>query len=142
MKNILFVITLCVASLNSHAGEACDQATIEYSAAVEVYKKDGSAAFLNRAMKGGPLESDKEAMSMSKVLEQIEQFYGSIESSSILSTKDLGDKSCYILSVLEYENGPAYAVANYYIGTRGISATSMIFHTKPEKILPQQFLIQ
>jgi hypothetical protein len=75
-------------------------------------------------------------------LSQIEQFFGSIKSSSVISTKQLGSKACYLVGVLEYANGPAFAVATYYRGERGVGATSMFFKTEPEAVFPSELLIK
>ncbi|WNC69926.1 hypothetical protein RI845_07255 [Thalassotalea nanhaiensis] len=142
MKKILCATVLSILSINSYAGGVCDNASKEFSAAVEVYKKEGGTAFMKRILKNGPLENDTRSLSQAQSLAQIEQFFGPIETASILSTKELGSKSCYIIGILEYENGPAFAVANYYSGSKGVGATSMFFQTEPEQILPKEFLVQ
>lgn len=142
MKRILFVATLATLSVSSYAASVCDGASKEFAAAVEVYKKEGGTAFMKRVLKNGPLENDTRSLSQAQALGQIEQFFGPLNSASVLSTKALGTKSCYIIGILEYENGPAFAVANYYSGSKGIGATSMFFQTEPEQILPKEFLVQ
>ena len=142
MKRILLLATLASLSVSSYAVDVCDGASKEFAAAVEVYVKEGSTAFMKRVLKNGPLERDTRSLSQAQALGQIEQFFGPLKSASVLSTKALGAKSCYIIGILEYENGPAFAVANYYSGSKGIGATSMFFQTEPEKILPKEFLIQ
>lgn len=142
MKRFLLVTALSVISLNSYATSVCDDALEEFNAAVKVYKDEGGTAFMKRILKNGPLENDTRSLSQAQTLGQIEQFFGSLKGASILSTKALGSKSCYIIGVLEYENGPAFAVANFYRGSRGVGATSLTFKTEPEKILPMEFLVR
>jgi hypothetical protein len=142
MKRMLLIATLSCISLSSHAASVCDGASNEFAAAVEVYKNEGGSAFMKRVLKNGPLENDTRSLSQAQALGQIEQFFGPLKSASVLSTKALGAKSCYIIGILEYENGPAFAVANYYSGSKGIGATSMFFRTEPEQILPKEFLVQ
>jgi hypothetical protein len=125
-----------------YAADICGEAEIQFQEAVSVYKKEGGNAFLKRVLKNGPLESDTRSLSQAQSLGQIEQFFGPLKSASILSKKPLGAKSCYIIGILEYENGPAFAVANYYKGSKGVGATSMFFKTEPEAILPSEFLVQ
>ncbi len=48
----------------------------------------------------------------------------------------------YIIGILEYKNGPAFAIANYYSGSKGVGATSMFFQTEPEQTLPKKSLIR
>lgn len=142
MKKMFLIATLSVLSLSSHAAGVCDSASKEFAAAVEVYKKEGGTAFMKRVLKNGPLENDTRSLSQAQALGQIEQFFGPFKSASVLSTKALGAKSCYIIGILEYENGPAFAVANYYSGAKGVGTTSMFFQTEPEQILPKEFLVQ
>lgn len=142
MKIFLLAITLSALGLNSHAASVCDGASKEFSEAIEIYKNEGGTAFMKRVLKNGPLEHDARSLSQAQILAQIEQFFGPLQGSSVLSTKALGTKSCYIIGILEYENGPAFAVANYYSGSKGIGATSMLFQTEPEQILPKEFLVQ
>jgi hypothetical protein len=142
MKKVLLIAVFGILSFNSHATDVCDKASKEFAAAVEVYKKEDGTAFMQRVLKNGPLENDTRSLSQAQALGQIEQFFGPLASASVLSTKELGAKSCYIIGILEYENGPAFAVANYYSGTKGVGATSMFFRTEPEQILPKEFLVQ
>lgn len=142
MKRALLMGVLGLLSVCASASSVCDSASKELVAAVDVYKEEGNQAFMKRLLKNGPLETDARSISQSQSLGQIEQFFGSLEGFSILSTKQLGNKSCYIISVLEYEKGPAFAVTNYYSGVTGTGATSMFFRTEPEAILPQEFLIK
>lgn len=142
MKNFIIIVFLLALSGHSLANGVCDRASHEFDKAVEVYKKEGGTAFMKRILKNGPLENDIKSLSQAQVLGQIEQFFGPIETATVLSTKELGSKSCYIIGILEYKNGPAFAVANYYSGSKGVGATSLFFQTEPEQILPKQFLVQ
>ncbi|WP_421843202.1 hypothetical protein [Marinobacter algicola] len=142
MKNLIIAVLLAALSGHSLANGVCDKASKEFDKAVDVYKKEGGTAFMKRVLKNGPLENDMKSLSQAQVLGQIEQFFGPIETATVLSTKELGSKSCYIIGILEYKNGPAFAVANYYSGSKGVGATSLFFQTEPEQILPKQFLVQ
>ena len=141
MKNILTAVLLILISSTSFAN-VCDEAVSEFNKAVDVYKSKGGTAFMQRLLKNGPLENDTRSLAQAQSLVQIEQFFGSLETASILSKKELGSKSCYIIGILEYQNGPAFAVANYYKGSKGVGTTSMFFQTEPEAILPKEFLVQ
>lgn len=105
MKRFLLAIALSVTSLSSYAASVCDNALGEFYAAVKVYKAEGGAAFVKRLLKNGPLENDTRSLSQAQTLGQIEQFFGPLKGTSILSTKALGLKSCYIIGILEYEMG-------------------------------------
>lgn len=142
MKKLLLIGMLSALSAGAFAGDVCDKASNEFAQAVKVYKKEGSSAFMKRVLKNGPLENDTRSLTQAQALAQIEQYFGPIETASVLSKKALGSKSCYIIGILEYQNGPAFAVANYYSGSKGVGATSMFFKTEPEQILPKQFLVQ
>lgn len=142
MCKLYLLLLGLVLSGSVFAADICGEAEAQFQEAVNVYKKEGGTAFMKRILKNGPLEKDTRSLSQAQALGQIEQFFGSIASASILSTKPLGTKSCYIIGILEYENGPAFAVANYYKGSKGVGATSMFFKTEPESILPTEFLVQ
>ena len=122
MNKIVFVIVLSMLTANVLAESVCDDAVSEFNS--------------------GPLENDQRSIGQAQSLMQVEQFFGAFQSASILSTRELGSRSCYIIGILEYENGPAFAVANYYRGTKGVGATSMFFKTEPEQILPKEFLVK
>lgn len=142
MKKVILLAALTVLSSSAGANGVCEAASKAFFEAVEVYRNDGGSAFMKRVLKNGPLENDTRSLSQAQALGQIEQFFGPIETASVLSTKELGSKSCYIIGILEYQNGPAFAVANYYSGSKGVGATSMFFQTEPEQILPKEFLVQ
>lgn len=136
------IILSVIFSGSVYATDICVEAETQFQEAVKVYKNEGNTAFMKRVLKDGPLESDTRSLSQAQSLAQIEQFFGPLHSASVLSTKALGAKSCYIICIMEYENGPAFAVANYYKGSKGVGATSMSFKTEPEAILPTEFLVQ
>ena len=142
MNKIVFVIVLSMLTANVLAESVCDDAVSEFNSAAELYKKNDGLAFMKRVLKNGPLENDQRSIGQAQSLMQVEQFFGAFQSASILSTRELGSRSCYIIGILEYENGPAFAVANYYRGTKGVGATSMFFKTEPEQILPKEFLVK
>ncbi len=96
---------------------------------------------MKRLFKNGPLAEDKRTMSQAQSLSQVEQFFGSLQTFSVLSTKPLGTKTCYLVGVLEYANGPAFIVVTYFSGNRGITSTSMFFKTEPESLFPSELLM-
>ena len=124
------------------AESICETASANFANATKVYVKSGGAAFMQRILKDGPLAEDKRALSQAQALQQIEQFFGPLQSSTVLSTKELGPRTCYLVGVLEYANGPAFAVATYYRGDKGVGPTSMFFKTEPETVLPNTLLIK
>ncbi|MBK1851994.1 MULTISPECIES: hypothetical protein [unclassified Marinobacter] len=90
MKSFIIAAFLVAMSGHSLASSVCDKASKEFDKAVEVYKKEGGTAFMKRVLKNGPLESDMKSLSQAQVLGQIEQFFGPIETATVLSTKELG----------------------------------------------------
>ncbi|WP_111642821.1 hypothetical protein [Marinimicrobium alkaliphilum] len=141
MKTVFSSLALFLLLATPAALAVCDKTEPEFFQAIAVYKENGSQAFIQRILKGGPLENDQRALSQSQSLNQIENFFGKFESGSVLSTKLIGNRTCYLIGVLEYQNGPAFFVATYYQASNGIAATSMFFQTEPEKLLPMNFLI-
>jgi hypothetical protein len=139
---ISVIFVTLVTTGTSIADATCDEAAKQFSEAIKVYVKDGNTAFMERLLKNGPLEGDKRALSQVQGLGQIEQFFGAIQSSSVVSKKSLGPKVCYLIGILEYANGPAFAVATYYKGSKGVGATSMFFKTEPEAVFPNELLVE
>ncbi|MBP6299026.1 MAG: hypothetical protein KA365_01295 [Arenimonas sp.] len=142
MFKFSFFILSLILNNAVQADTVCDQAKVQFQESIEIYKKSGNTEFMKSVLKNGPLEGDTRSLSQSQLLGQIEQFFGRLISASVLSTKTIGIKSCYIIGVLEYENGPAFTVANYYKGAKGVVVTSMTFKTEPELILPAGFLAE
>ena len=140
-RSLLAALLGLSASTHVVAAGVCDDAAKEFAAATDAYIKDGSNAFMERLLKSGPLEGDKRSLGQLQGITQIEQFFGTIQSSSVISKKQIGARTCYLVGVLEYANGPAFAVTTYYRGTKGVGATSMFFRTEPESVFPNQLLI-
>jgi len=143
MRKLLAAFFMCLAaSSNAIATDICEDATEQFSEATKIYIAKGAGAFWERVLKNGPLEGDKRSLSQVQGLSQIEGFFGQIQSSSVISKKQLGTRVCYLVAVLEYANGPAFAVATYYRGKKGVGATSMFFKTEPETVLPNKLLVE
>jgi hypothetical protein len=143
LKKFVVPFLLCLGTTpNVFAQETCSEAEKQFAEATRVYMNKGANSFWERVLKNGPLEGDKRSLSQVQALTQIEQFFGPFQSSSVISRKPLGSRTCYLVGVLEYANGPAFAVATYYRGKNGVGATSMFFKTEPEAVLPSQLLIQ
>lgn len=141
MGKIVLVAAFCVACVSTAAEAVCTDAESEFLEAVAAYKSTDGAAFMKRLVKNGPLANDQRALSQAQSLVQIEQFFGKFDGASVLSTKQVGSRTCYLVGVLEYVNGPAFAVATYYKNPKGAAVTSVFFQTEPEQILPKQFLV-
>ena len=135
---LAFVFSMSAAK----ADDVCTEAAKQIADATNVYVEKGANAFWERLLKNGPLDGDKRSLSQVQGLSQIEQFFGSIQTSSILSKKAVGKKDCYVVWMLEYANGPAFSVANYYQSKKGVVLTSMNFKTEPEAVLPGNFLVE
>ena len=144
MKSFGKIVTLASAltALPVFAESICPDAITAFSAATQIYVKQGNEAFIQYFGKDDPLADDKKTLGQAQGLQQIEQAFGSLQSSTVLSTKELGPRTCYLVGVLEYEKGPAFARITYYRGTKGINATSWFFKTEPETFLPIPLLIK
>lgn len=137
-----FGAVLAAISLSTAADSVCLRATDSFDKATKIYVKQGSAAFMQQLLKDGPLAEDKRALGQAQTLQQIEQFFGPMQGSSVISTKEIGSRVCYLVGVVEYANGPAFAVATYYQGAKGVAPTSMIFKTEPETIFSNSLLVK
>jgi hypothetical protein len=135
-------IFLALISATGQAASICEEAIVQFSAASKAYKSEGGEAFIKRLFKDGPLEEDKRALSQVQSLTQIEQFFGTFQTSSVISTKPLGAKTCYLVGILEYSNGPAFTAVTYYQASKGVTTTSMFFRSEPEALFPIELLIE
>jgi hypothetical protein len=140
--NITIAAISWAISFGASAESVCEAASASFAEATKVYVKSGGAAFMNRVLRDGPLAEDKRALGQAQSLQQIEQFFGPLQGSAVLSTKELGARVCYLVAVLEYSNGPAFAVVTFYKGSKGVAPTSMFFKTEPEAVLPNTLLIK
>lgn len=137
----LVPLVLAFSMSAAKADDVCTEAAKKIADATHVYVEKGANAFWERLLKDGPMDGDKRSLSQVQGLSQIEQFFGPIQASSILSKKAVGKKGCYVVWMLEYANGPAFSVANYYQSKKGVVLTSMNFKTEPEAILPSKLLV-
>jgi hypothetical protein len=145
MLRTTFVVILAssLITTNAVADSTCDDAARQFSEATKVYLNDGSTAFVERLAKSGRLEADKRALgAMAQGFGQAEQALGPIQSSSVVSKKQLGARLCYLIGVLEYSNGPVFVRAMYYRGSKGVAAISMRFNTDPDDVFPKQYLFE
>ena len=133
-------LALCV--IPAEADTVCSKAADSFEKATKTYVKQGAVAFVEQVLKDGPLAEDKRALGQAQTLQQIEQFFGPVQSSSVISTKEIGSRVCYLVGVLEYANGPAFAVVTYYQGAKGVAPTSMFFKTEPETIFSNSLLVK
>lgn len=139
---IIFGLMFGLFVSTARAEPVCVAAAATFTEATKVYVKEGNAAFMERLLRDGPLAGDKRALSQAQALQQIEQFFGPIQNSSVISAKELGNRTCYVVAVLEYASGPAFAVATYYQGKKGVGPTSMFFKTEPETVFPNTLLVE
>ncbi|MEJ2765943.1 hypothetical protein VV869_18475 [Photobacterium sp. MCCC 1A19761] len=120
----------------------CSVAEKDFNQEFNVYKKDGNAAFLKSMVAGGPLETDTSSLEKMKILTIVEKYLGNIESLSIFSRKQLGNKTCYLSAVLEYHGGPILAFITYYDAPNSPTITSINIETNIQKMLAEGFFTQ
>lgn len=111
-------------------------------AGVDAYLKEGAAAGLRAWLKGSPAEGNAEALSQANVLKQIEELYGKFEGHDIISNATITSRVNLIYFVLYYEKGVVYCNFEIYKLKQGQWVLGELnFHTKSEKILPEQLRI-
>jgi hypothetical protein len=92
---------------------------------------------LNRfGLKGSPLEGNRDALTQSNMLRQIQDYYGSYQSFDTISTRNLTSNAQMIYFVMNYEKEPVFGKFLIYHTKVGWVTVSFIFNTKPEVILP------
>ena len=140
---LVFVIACFLISTNANAESICDGAEKQFVEAVNVYKKKNSTSFVERVLKDGPFDGNQQRILVTaQALGKIEQIFGQIQTSYVLSKKAMGDKTCYLTGILEYSNGPLFISANYYQTNKGVAATSIFFNSEAGEVLPKQWLVE
>lgn len=107
---------------------------------LNVYKEKGPSAAIEEWLKGSPVEGQKNALSQSNVLLQVEAFYGSYQSVELINIKDVTRTSKIVYVQLDYENGPVFAYFVIYKKADRWIITSFQFHTEPNAILPSEYI--
>jgi hypothetical protein len=123
------------------AASACRSAVDSFQTAVQTYVSDGRETFVRRFVSDGPLAPNA-SKGVQEQLSAIESALGTIQGASVLSAKELGARNCFVVAVLEYTNGPAYLVSNYYVRSGGIVPTSLRLEGDPDKAFSATALIQ
>jgi len=137
----LFIIMmgLAVWPVTTHAQEGKIPEIITNG--LTVYKASGAEAALVEWLKGSPVEGQKDALSQSNILKQVETYYGPYKDYSLINIKDITDTAKIVYLQLNYENGPVFAYfVVYKKGGGGWIITSFQFHTEPMAILPPDYI--
>jgi hypothetical protein len=109
-------------------------------AGLAAYKAEGTQAALRAWLKGGPLETSKEAMAQANMLNQIQEFYGKYESYECMEVKDLSSRSQLSYVIMHYENGALFAMFLTYKAKTAVTLSNMQFNTEPWKLWPTEML--
>ena len=135
-KPVLIIIGVIFSS--TVTADICSEVEIQFQEAVKIYQAEDGTAFMKRVLSNDPPYI--KALPQAGSLESVEQIMGPFISASILSTKTLGERTCYVIFILEYEIGPLFALANFYKGSKGIGAITMSIIFDLADMLPTEFL--
>lgn len=139
--SVLASTFLALSASPAWGASACDIAATMFSEAVAVYKENGKEAFMERFLRDSPLRN-KLSVDGAQHLQTVEKALGPFQGGSVLSSKSLGDRACYVVAVLEFESGPAFTAAMYYSRKEGAVPLSFRMEAEPEKVFSTPALIQ
>jgi hypothetical protein len=103
-------------------------------------RQKGQQAFVERFVRGSPL-AERMAAEGAEQLRHIEAVLGPIQGFSVISRKSLGARSCYVVGVLEYTNGPAFTGVLYYARPEGSVPISLRLEAEPDEVFTYPVLI-
>ena len=109
--------------------------------ALAVYKAKGVQEFIKTLVKDGPMEGNVEIKTQIATLEKIELYYGKYQSYDILNIKRLSDSIRLVYLIINFEKGAVFGKLVAFKNKNKETVTSFVFHTKPEKVLPEALLI-
>ena len=138
LLSIVFIGLAICAGSNANAQEGKIPAVITNG--LKVYKENGPQAAIVEWLKGSPVEGQKNALSQSNILLQVEAFYGSYKDVELINIKDVSSTTKIVYVQLNYENGPVFAYFVVYKKGDSWIITSFQFHTEPSAILPPEYV--
>ncbi len=109
--------------------------------ALSLYAEQGLEALVPALVQGGPLEGQALAREQTRVLRRIEGFYGRYRGHELLHETALGSRSHLVYFVLHYDKGAVFGKALLYGKRKTATVSSFNFHTRPEELLPAQWLV-
>ena len=109
--------------------------------ALAVYKKGDVRQFINTLVKDGPMAGNVEIKSQIATLEKIEMYYGKYQSYDILNIKRLSDSIRLVYLIINFEKGAVFGKLVAFKNKDKETVSSFVFHTKPEKVLPEALLL-
>ena len=104
-------------------------------------KAKGVQEFIKTLVKDGPMEGNVEIKTQIATLEKIELYYGKYQSYDILNIKRLSDSIRLVYLIINFEKGAVFGKLVAFKNKNKETVTSFVFHTKPEKVLPEALLI-
>jgi len=145
-KNYSLVIfaALCLGALWTTALSASEKTTDlppPLSKAFAVYKTDGARQFINTLVKDGPMEGNIEIHSQVAILEKVETYYGKYQSYDVIDGKRFSDSIRLIYLLIYFEKGAVFGKLIVFKNKQTEIVSSFVFHTKPEQVFPEAFLI-
>ena len=104
---------------------------------LDAYLKEGAAAAVRGWLVGSALEGNPQALTQANSLRQVEDFYGRLESFSILGEHAISERSRMVYFALNFAKGPAFGRMQVYrLGSGQWVSTEFKFHTEAAQVLP------
>lgn len=102
------------------------------------YKETGADAAIQAWLVGSPMEGDKDALSQSSILHQIEGFYGKYTGFEVIKDVDITSSSRMHYIQLSFEKGPVFTFFLTYKKGEEWIIINFKFHTEPDSIFPSE----
>ena len=103
------------------------------------YKSNGAKAAIKAWSKGSALEGNREVLSYSNVLSQIEELYGSFQEHKLIKVAEIDTKSHIFYIIMNFEKG---AVFSKFVAYKTDKKNSVInffnFNTSVEAVWPSE----
>jgi hypothetical protein len=109
-------------------------------AAVQAYQAEGAEGFIKKALEGGPMEGNKDALAQSNMMRTVESYYGAYQSYELVETAEAGSSVRFVYAVMNYADGPLFAVFTFYRGGKGWKVVNFKFHTEAWQVWPPELM--
>lgn len=132
-------LVLSVICLAAYAGGVCAQELpVVITKGLTAYMEAGADAAIQAWLVGSPMEGDKDALSQSNILRQIEGFYGKYTGFEVIKQVDVTSSSRLHYIQLSYEKGPVFTYFLTFKKGDDWIVINFKFHTEPDSIFPAE----
>lgn len=135
-------ILMLVLSLGSAEFVFAEDLPAVITKGLTAYKETGADAAIQAWLIGSPMEGDKDALSQSSILHQIEGFYGKYTGFEVIKDVDITSSSRMHYIQLSFEKGPVFTFFLTYKKGEEWIVINFKFHTEPDSIFPSEVVFE